>query len=51
MSSKHRVRGKTTAWTNYYMEKQWLGFDEKPMVGSGPNTGRVDAWMPIKCRY
>jgi len=26
-------------------------FDEKPMAGTGPNMGRVDAQMPIKFRY
>jgi len=51
MNSKHRVRGKIKALTNYYIEKQWLGFDEKLMAGSGPNMGRVDDQMPIKYRY
>ena len=28
-----------------------VGFDEKLMVGSGLNMGRVDAQMSIKCGY
>jgi len=48
VNSKHRVREKVTAWINYYMEKQWSGFNEKLMVGSDPNMAG-DAQMPIEC--